>query len=134
EGARALVHISAIGADPNSESVYARAKAEGEARVRDAFRGAVILRQSIVFGPQDQFFNRFAGLARISPVLPLIGGGRTRFQPVYVGDAAQAIAKAVQGASRAGTIYELGGPEVKTFRELMEFVLATVERRRLLLD
>jgi NADH dehydrogenase len=98
----------------------------------DTAPGAIVLRPSIVFGPEDDFFNRFAALARISPVLPLIGGGETRFQPVYVGDVAEAVARAVEGQAKAGTIYELGGPEISTFRELMEYVLATVQRRRLL--
>jgi uncharacterized protein YbjT (DUF2867 family) len=93
---------------------------------------ATILRPSIVFGPEDDFFNRFASLARIAPALPLIGGGETKFQPVFVGDVAQAIARAVDGRAKSGTIYELGGPEVKSFRELMEYVLAVTERRRLL--
>src|SRR5437773_4123912 len=95
-GARALVHVSAIGADPESESKYARTKAEGEARVREAFPEATIIRPSIVFGPEDSFFNKFAWLARISPALPLIGGGRTKFQPVFVGDIAKAIANCIQ--------------------------------------
>ena len=93
---------------------------------------AVIMRPSIMFGPEDDFFNRFAALARISPALPLIGGGTTRFQPVFVGDVAAAIADAVDGNAEGGTIYELGGPEVKTFKELMQYVLATIERKRLL--
>ena len=93
---------------------------------------AVIMRPSIVFGPEDEFFNRFAALARISPVLPLPGGGHTRFQPVFAGDVAEAIAKAVDGEAKPGTTYELGGPDVRTFKELMEFMLATIERRRLL--
>ena len=93
---------------------------------------AVIMRPSIMFGPEDDFFNRFAALARMSPALPLIGGGTTRFQPVFVGDVAAAIAEAVGGKRTAGTIYELGGPEVKTFEELMDYVLATIERKRLL--
>ena len=97
-----------------------------------AHRGATILRPSIVFGPEDDFFNRFAALARLAPVLPLTGGGHTRFQPVFAGDVAEAIAKAVDGETKPGTIYELGGPDVLTFKELMEFVLATIERRRLL--
>jgi uncharacterized protein YbjT (DUF2867 family) len=130
-GAR-LVHISAIGADPNSPSRYARSKAEGEQRVLAAAPDAAIVRPSIVFGPEDDFFNRFGALARISPVLPLPGGGHTRFQPVYVGDVAEAIALAVDGGTKPGTIYELGGPNVRTFRELMKFVLATIERYRLL--
>lgn len=130
-GAR-LIHVSAVGADPNSASLYARSKAAGEAAVREAQPDAVIFRPSIVFGPEDDFFNRFAALARMSPVLPLIGGGATRFQPVYVGDVAEAIARAVEDQVRRRTIYELGGPEVRTFKELMEYVLAVTERRRLL--
>jgi uncharacterized protein YbjT (DUF2867 family) len=130
-GAR-LVHVSAIGADENSPSRYARSKAAGERLVLAAEPAATIMRPSIIFGPEDDFFNRFAALARISPVLPLVGGGHTRFQPVFAGDVAQAIALAVDGGAKPGTIYELGGPDVRTFRELMEFILATVERRRLL--
>ena len=127
-----LVHVSAIGADPDSPSHYARSKAEGERRVLAAQPQAVIMRPSIVFGPEDDFFNRFAALARLSPALPLPGGGHTRFQPVFAGDVAEAIARAVDGAAKPGTIYELGGPDVRTFRELMEFILATIHRRRLL--
>ena len=127
-----LVHVSAIGADANSPSHYARSKAEGERRVLAAQPAAAIMRPSIVFGPEDDFFNRFAALARMAPALPLVGGGHTRFQPVFVGDVAEAIAKAVDGETKPGTIYELGGPDVRTFRELMQFVLATIGRRRLL--
>jgi uncharacterized protein YbjT (DUF2867 family) len=127
-----LVHVSAIGADANAAADYARSKAEGERRVRAAQPESVIMRPSILFGPEDDFFNRFAALARIAPALPLPGGGHTRFQPVYVGDAAEAIALAVDGSAKPGTTYELGGPDVHTFRELMEFVLATIRRRRLL--
>jgi uncharacterized protein YbjT (DUF2867 family) len=130
-GAR-MVHVSAIGADEQTRSQYARSKAAAERLVLSAQPQAVIMRPSIVFGPEDDFFNRFAALARISPALPLIGGGDTRFQPVFVGDVAAAIADAVDGKARAGTIYELGGPEVRTFKQLMEFVLATIERKRLL--
>jgi NADH dehydrogenase len=130
-GAR-MIHVSAIGADAHSLSQYARTKALGEAAVRAAVPGATIFRPSIMFGPEDDFFNRFAAMAQLSPVLPLVGGGRTRFQPVFVGDVAEAIARAVDGDAPAGTTYELGGPEVKTFRELLEFVLATIGRRRLL--
>jgi NADH dehydrogenase len=129
-GAR-MVHVSAIGADPESRSVYGRTKAEGEARVRAAAPDAVILRPSIVFGPEDGFFNLFAGLARLSPVLPLVGGGKTCFQPVYVGDVAKAALAGAEGAAKPG-IYELGGPEVKTFKELIELILAVTERKRLL--
>ena len=127
-----MIHVSAIGADENSSAAYARAKARGEKLVLAATPEATIFRPSILFGPNDDFFNRFAGIARLSPVLPLVGGGHTRFQPVFAGDVADAIAKAVGGGTRPGTIYELGGPEVFTFKELMEFVLATIERHRLL--
>jgi NADH dehydrogenase len=130
-GAR-LIHGSALGADPDSPSLYARTKAQGEASALAIVPEAVVMRPSIVFGPEDDFFNRFAALARMLPALPLIGGGETRFQPVFVGDLAEAIARAVEEQARPGTIYELGGPEVKTFKELMEFVLATIRRRRLL--
>jgi NADH dehydrogenase len=127
-----MIHVSAIGADENSSAAYARSKAMGEKLVLAATPGATILRPSIVFGPNDDFFNRFAALARLAPALPLIGGGHTRFQPVYGGDVAEAIVKAVSGETKPGTIYELGGPDVFTFKELMEFVLASIERRRLL--
>ena len=130
-GAR-LVHVSAIGADENSPAHYARSKAAAERLVLAAQPQAVIMRPSILFGPEDDFFNRFASLARMSPALPLIGGGHTRFQPVFVGDVAKAIADAVDGKLSAGTIYELGGPEVRTFKQLMQYVLATIERKRLL--
>jgi uncharacterized protein YbjT (DUF2867 family) len=128
-----MVHISAIGADEDSSAAYARAKRRGEELVLAATPEATIFRPSILFGPNDDFFNRFAGIARLSPFLPLVGGGHTRFQPVFAGDVAEAIAKAVDGETRPGSIYELGGPDVFTFRELMEFTLATIERRRLLL-
>ena len=130
-GAR-LVHVSALGADENSPAHYARSKATAEKLVLSARPTAVIMRPSILFGPEDDFFNRFAALARFSPALPLIGGGHTKFQPVFVGDVAAAITEAVAGNARPGTIYELGGPEVRTFKELMQFVLATIERKRLL--
>jgi uncharacterized protein YbjT (DUF2867 family) len=127
-----LVHVSAIGADENSRAAYARSKAAAERLVLAGQPQAVIMRPSVIFGPEDDFFNRFAALARISPALPLIGGGTARFQPVFVGDVAAAIADAVDGNARGGTIYELGGPEVKTFEQLMRYVLATIERKRLL--
>ena len=113
-----LTHGSALGADAESASVYARTKAAGEQAVLSAVPDAVVFRPSIVFGPEDGFFNRFADMARYSPVLPLIGGGHTLFQPVFVGDVAEAIARAVDGKVKGGTVYELGGPEVLTFREL----------------
>lgn len=128
EKAQTFVQISAIGADPNSDSAYARTKAAGEAAVRAAFPGAVILRPSIIFGPEDQFFNRFAGMARMSPILP-IAGGATRFQPVWVDDVAQVAALAAQGQVRPG-VYELGGPDVLTFRQLMDRMLTEIRRRR----
>ena len=132
-GAR-MVHVSAIGADENSPSAYARSKAKAEQLVLSAQPSTTIMRPSILFGPEDDFFNRFAALARLSPALPLIGGGLTRFQPVFVGNVATAIADAVDGKTRPGTIYELGGPDVRTFKELMQFVLATIERKRLLVS
>ena len=127
-----MIHMSANGADTNSSSVYARTKAEGEQAVLAAAPSATIFRPSIQFGPEDDFFNRFAAMARLSPALPLVGGGMTRFQPAFVGDVATAVADAVDGKTKSGTIYELGGPEVFTFKELMEFVLSTTERKRLL--
>jgi uncharacterized protein YbjT (DUF2867 family) len=130
----AMVHVSAIGADENSPSRYARAKAAGEKAVLSAVPSATILRPSIVFGPEDQFTNRFAALARMSPMLPLIGGGLTKMQPVYVGDVATAVADAVDGKTKEGVAYELGGPEVLTMREIMEIILATIERRRMLVS
>lgn len=129
-----LVHISAIGADSASPSRYARSKADGEKAVLAEFPEAIILRPSIVFGPEDEFFNRFAAMARISPVLPAIGGGRTRFQPIFVGDLARAIQAAVEGKGRPGTVYEIGGPEVLTFRELLERTLAYSGRSRTLVN
>ena len=130
-GARQLVQVSAIGADAGARSGYARTKGEGERVVGEAFPGATILRPSIVFGPEDQFFNRFASMARTTPVLPLIGAS-TRFQPVYVDDVAHAAALAATGRAGPG-VYELGGPDVDTFRELMEVMLEVIQRRRLIL-
>ena len=130
--ARTLVHISAIGADARAPSRYAQSKAAGEAHVRKAFPEAVILRPSIVFGPEDEFFNRFAALARMSPVLPLIGG-RTRFQPVYAGDVAKAVMAAFDGRAAPGNIFELGGPEILTFRQIFKRVLQHTGRSALLL-
>jgi len=131
-GAR-LVHVSAIGADEQSHSHYARSKAMGEKLVRAAVPGATILRPSIMFGPEDSFFNRFAAMARLAPALPLVGGGRTRFQPVFAGDVAAAVVAATEGRATLGATYELGGPAVRSFKELMQYLLATIERRRLLL-
>jgi NADH dehydrogenase len=126
-----LIHVSAIGADADSPSRYAKAKAAGEAAVSAAAPSATIFRPSVMFGPEDQFTNRFAALGRMSPVLPLIGGA-TRMQPVYVGDVATAIADAVDGKAKAGATYELGGPEVLTMREIIEAILAITDRERTL--
>ncbi|MFZ5692592.1 MAG: complex I NDUFA9 subunit family protein [Pseudomonadota bacterium] len=131
-GAR-LVHVSAIGADETSPSLYAQSKARGERAVRAALPEAVIVRPSVVFGPEDDFFNRFGSLARFLPALPLIGGGHTRLQPVFAGDVAEAIADLVEKATGAGRTYEFGGPEVRTMREIMEYILAVTERSRLLI-
>ena len=126
----ALTHVSAIGADPESPSAYARTKGRGEAAVRETVPDAVIVRPSIMFGPEDGFFNKFADMARFSPFLPLIGGGRTKLQPAYVADVAEAIARNVDGTIARGTTYELGGPEVLTFQECMEEMLSVIERKR----
>lgn len=128
--AKVLVQMSAIGADAASDSKYATSKAAGEAGVLEAFPEAVILRASVIFGPEDDFFNRFGAMARISPILPLIGGGFTRFQPVFVGDVAAAIVAALTGQAKPGTTYELGGPEVATFKEILEKVLHHTGRSR----
>ena len=127
-GAQRLIHISAIGANARSSASYARSKAAAEEAVLAEFPNAVILRPSIVFGPEDEFFNRFAAMAQSGPFLPLIGGGRTKFQPVFVGDLAEAVAAAASGAARPGTIYEIGGPEVVTFRHLLEQIKLWTDR------
>ncbi len=127
-----IVHVSAIGADANSDSVYSRTKGEGEQAMREANPNAIILRPSVIFGPEDQFFNRFAALARILPVLPMFGGGDTKFHPVFVGDVAQAVALALDGKAQAGGTYELGGPAIKTLREIMQFVCDETGRKRFL--
>jgi NADH dehydrogenase len=133
-GIDTLVHISALGADPSAISVYLQTKAFGEAAVRQALPGTVILRPSIAFGPEDRFFNRFAAMARLMPVLPLIGGGETKLQPVFAGDVATAVAVALDGRAKPGAIYELGGPEVATMRQIMAFVLSATGRRRRLVS
>jgi uncharacterized protein YbjT (DUF2867 family) len=133
-GVERLLHVSALGADPQSDSAYARSKAAGEALLREHFPAATVLRPSIVFGPEDNFFNRFAAMARLSPVLPLIGGGTTKFQPVYVGDVADAAAEALVNEIAAGETYETAGPRVYSFRELLEILLAMIDRRRYLVS
>ncbi len=128
-GAR-LVHVSALGANLGSDSAYARSKAEGEAAVKTVRPDAIIVRPSLLFGPGDSFFNRFATLARMLPVLPLAGAD-TRFQPVYAADVAEAIARGVDGTAPVGRTYELGGPEIGTLRELVAYMLAVIERKRI---
>jgi len=127
-----LTQASAIGADLGSPSAYARTRAEGEKAALETVKGAVVIRSSIVFGPEDSFFNRFANMARFSPFLPLIGGGHTKFQPVYVGDVAEVYARSVDGTLKPGATYELGGPHVLTFRQCMEEMLEIIDRRRML--
>jgi uncharacterized protein YbjT (DUF2867 family) len=132
-GVERLVHVSAIGADAASGAAYARTKAAGEEGVREGFPEATILRPSVVFGPEDDFFNRFAQMAGISPFLPLIDGGTTRFQPVYVDDVAHAVMVALTEPGHQGRTYELGGPNVYSFKELLEYLLHELNRKRLLL-
>src|SRR5262249_47285322 len=131
-GALHFVHMSSLGADAGSSSSYARSKAAGEQAVRAAFPKAAIMRPSVIFGPEDSFFNRFARMAQLFPVLPLIGGGQPRFQLVYAGDVAEAFVRALHDPAAAGRTYELGGPRVYTFKELLELVLAQTGRQRLL--
>jgi NADH dehydrogenase len=133
-GTARLVHFSALGASGTAPARYFQSKADGEAAVRAQYPEATIVRPALMFGPEDQFFNRFAGLARFLPILPLYGGGKTRFQPVWVGDVAHGVASILQHPASAGRIYEFAGPEVMTFREAMEFVLRVTERKRVLLS
>ena len=132
-GVKRMVHVSAIGADPASPSLYARTKADGEAQVRAAMPGAVILRPSLVFGVEDQFFNRFGAMAMTLPVMPVIQG-ETRFQPVFVGDVADAVMAALTREDAPGQTYELGGPRVLTFREVLRYILAETRRHRPMID
>lgn len=131
-GIASMVHVSAIGADEDGTSEYARTKATGEKAVLHVLPDSVVLRPSVLFGPDDDFFNKLGLMASLSPILPLIGGGATRFQPAYVSDVAEAVAIALEGGAKPGTTYELGGPEVKTFRECLELVCAATHRRRLM--
>ncbi|MBW8859551.1 MAG: complex I NDUFA9 subunit family protein [Caulobacter sp.] len=131
-GATRLVQVSALGADVNSSSKYLRTKAEGEAAVRGVFPGAVVIRPSAVFGAEDKFFNKFGQMAALFPALPLIGGGETKLQPVYVGDVAAVVAKAVSSPAAEGLTYELGGPAVYSFKALMELILRETGRNRVL--
>ncbi len=129
-GIERFIHVSAIGADASSASAYGRTKGEAEAAIRAIMPEAVILRPSIVFGPEDEFFNRFATLARVSPALPAIGGGHTKLQPIYAGDVAKAIAAAIETETAKGQTYELGGPNIYTFNEIYDYILKTVCRKR----
>ncbi|MGD9656069.1 MAG: complex I NDUFA9 subunit family protein [Methylocystis sp.] len=131
-GVENVVHISAIGADPQSPSAYGRSKAEGEAAMLAAIPSAVILRPSVIFGPEDDFFNRFATMARYFSAVPIVGAD-TKFQPVYVGDVAEAVAAALAGRAKPGAVYELGGPEVKSFAEIVDYVLKVTQRERAVL-
>ena len=131
--ARLFIQMSALGASSASASIYAKSKAEGEVRAKTFFPGAIILRPSIVFGPEDDFFNRFAKLARFAPALPLIGGGHTKFAPVFAGDVAETIARLIDRGEASAKTYELGGPEERSFKELLQFTLETIGRKRLLL-
>lgn len=128
-----LTHVSALGADVDSESVYARSKGRAEKAILDIVSDAVIIRPSIVFGPEDGFFNKFAEMSRFSPVLPLVGGGNTAFQPVYVTDVAEAVARSVEGKVARGKIYEIGGPDVLTFKDCLEIMMKVIDRKRVLL-
>jgi NADH dehydrogenase len=129
EGAK-LIHMSAIGSDPLSPSGYGKSKADGEAAVFETIKSAIVMRPSIIFGPEDDFFNRFAKMAKMAPFLPLIGGGHTRFQPVYVGDVAEAVSKAADGELKGGRIYELGGPQIASFRECLDIMQKITDMKR----
>lgn len=132
-GAR-FIQMSAIGADPDSPAAYGTTKARGEDAVFATLTDAIVFRPSIIFGAEDRFFNRFAGMARLSPALPLIGGGHTKFQPVFAGDVGEAFARAIDGQAKSGNIYEFGGPATLTFRQCMELMLRVVSRKRLLIS
>jgi uncharacterized protein YbjT (DUF2867 family) len=131
--AQMFIHMSGLGTDKPSTSVYVKSRAKGEANAAVGFPGAIIIRPSVVFGPEDKLFNKFAQMARFSPILPLIGGGETKFQPVFVGDVAEALATLVDRGVADGKTYELGGPEVMSFKQILQFVLGTAQRKRLLL-
>lgn len=131
KGVRSMVQVSAIGANPRGRSDYSKTKGRGEEAVRAAFPAATILRPSILFGPEDDFLNRFAAMAQSSPFLPLIGGGKTKFQPIHAQDVAEAIVGALERPEAAGRVFELGGPRVYSFRQLMDFMLTTIQRKRI---
>ena len=127
-----MVHVSSLGADPDSRSVYSRSKAAGEQEIAANFGESTIVRPSVIFGPEDQFFNRFAAMARMFPVVPVVGA-RTLFQPVYVDDVARAVCSAVEDGSVSG-VYELGGPDIASFRDLMGKMLDVIRRRRFIVE
>jgi uncharacterized protein YbjT (DUF2867 family) len=131
--AQLFIHMSGLGTDKPSTSVYVKSRAKGETNAAANFSNAIIIRPSVVFGPEDNLFNKFAQMARFSPILPLIGGGQSKFQPVFVGDVAEAIATLVDRGVPDGKVYELGGPEVMSFKQILQFVLQTTQRRRVLL-
>ncbi|WP_448954246.1 complex I NDUFA9 subunit family protein [Labrys neptuniae] len=131
-GVERFVHVSALGMHAGSGSLYAKTKLKGEEAARTAFEDAIIVRPSVMFGPDDDLFNRFGALARLSPVLPLVGGGEVKFQPVFVGDVAEVLARGAEGGLKPGANYELGGQEVQTLRQIFDYVLKTTNRRRLL--
>ena len=133
QGIKNLVHISALGVKEKHNSLYMQSKLEGEKNIQDTFKPSVILRPSVVFGPEDKFFNTFASLAQFSPALPLVGGGKTKFAPIYVGDVAKAIVKALELNNSEPKIYELGGPENYSFKELMEILLREIKKKRFLI-
>ena len=133
QGIKNLVHISALGVKEKHNSLYMQSKLEGEKNIQDTFKPSVILRPSVVFGPEDKFFNTFASLAQFSPALPLVGGGKTKFAPIYVGDVAKAIVKALELNNSEPKIFELGGPENYSFKELMEILLKEIKKKRFLM-
>ena len=132
-GLKKLVHVSALGVKKNHLSKYMQSKLEGEKNIQDKLKSSIILRPSVVFGPEDNFFNMFASFAQFSPILPLIGGGKTKFSPIYVGDVAKAIVKALELNNSEPKIYELGGPKNYTFKELMEILLTEIKKKRFLI-
>jgi NADH dehydrogenase len=133
-GIKNLIHISALGAKKNHDSKYMQSKFEGEKNIQDTFKSSIILRPSVVFGPEDKFFNVFASFAQFSPILPLIGGGKTKFAPIYVGDIAKAIIEILKNDNLESKIYELGGPENYTFKQLMEILLREIKKKRFLIS
>jgi len=132
-GIKNLVHISALGVKEKHSSLYMQSKLDGEKNIQENFKSSVILRPSVVFGPEDKFFNTFASLAQFSPALPLVGGGKTRFAPIYVGDVAKAIVKVLELNNSEPKIYELGGPENYSFKELMQILLVEIKKKRFLI-